>query len=562
MSNENGEARGGSQPSPWSAGHSEVSPPRLLLWASAPLCLAMPYLWMRPRLTTTGAPPLSIVSTTLILLGVCILSYGALRLSFVRVVSGLPYDTKVRQVLVWVVVGWIVLTTFLNIRCHDLMTESTEDTAIFEQSFWRTRSGVGFFDNTVEGQSHFGVHASFLLLLLYPLYHLYPSYGTLLACSNVCLGMSAIILFHLARRWMGERESLLVALIYLAHPVVLSQAAVNNFHELTLAVPCLLGLLYYLEVERSVPALVCAGLALLSKEDVALTVAALCLVQLLRRRLIWVSVLLGGGAVLWFALCIRVIIPHFNPHGLYRFIGGLSAYGDDWSSILTGIVTHPGQVLTSLVKTPRHLGFWYAMVQTSGLHLLLHSIMVVGAVPSLMENALYQNAGAPPSINSHYALLPALLLLTAAIQGAARGLSQEHSSGKLCRVLLSLLFINVGSFYYWLRPARYLPTPHAAARTRALAHVPREGAVLVPFYLLAKVARREACIASYGGFSPDRLTSYHCVVLDTNTPPQMAETAKPYYENYQALRRLLNRTRYFRLTFRDNGIEVYVSKSE
>jgi uncharacterized membrane protein len=151
-------------------------------------------------------------------------------------------------------------------------------------------------------------HFEPILLLLAPLYRLYPFAETLLVSQTLWLASGAGAVFLLAERLAHSRSiAVSLAVAYLAYPAVHGEN-LSGFHSITLAVPLFLWLLYFLEREAMRPYLIVLAILLLVREDVALALGAVGLVAIFsgsteRARMGFLTV---AAACLW-AIAVRAL---------------------------------------------------------------------------------------------------------------------------------------------------------------------------------------------------------------------------------------------------------------
>ena len=153
------------------------------------------------------------------------------------------------------------------------------DLGIFDQGVWLLSRFQDPFV-TIRGLPLFGDHASYILLLVAPLYWLWADPRLLLVLQVVCLAIPAVSIHLIGRRRLGSPlAGLAVAAAYLAFPA-LQWAAIWSFHPETLAAGFLGLAALAADRQRWRPMAIWLLLALLCKEDVGLVVA-------------------GFGALLW-----------------------------------------------------------------------------------------------------------------------------------------------------------------------------------------------------------------------------------------------------------------------
>ena len=176
-----------------------------------------------------------------------------------------------------------------------------------------------------EGFNLLGDHFHPLLVLLGPIFALFPHAFTLLVAQNALFGLAAAALTDGAIRLLGPRTGTLFGFAF-AFSWGLQGAVEAQFHEIAFAVPLLaLSLTAFLR-RRWVPCLLWAMPLVFVKEDLGLTVAALGIVLAVRSRRplgIWLAVW-GVG---WFALASLIILPLLNPHGAWAYSSSIDLPG-------------------------------------------------------------------------------------------------------------------------------------------------------------------------------------------------------------------------------------------
>ena len=216
-----------------------------------------------------------------------------------------------------------------------------------------------------------GDHFHPALVLLGPVYALFPSGLSLLVLQALLVALSAWPLTALAVRRLGRRPGIWVGALYvLSHGI---QGAVRSqFHEVSFALPLLaFGLCALLERRWRASVLWLAPLVLV-KEDLGLMVAVLGLVAWHRgaRRAGLGLAAWGAG---WFLLTTAVILPALNPRGQYDYADNL-AVGDvlgDPLGTLAGVLGPGEKVVTVLL-----------LVAMSGV-VGLRSPLLLAALPTL-----------------------------------------------------------------------------------------------------------------------------------------------------------------------------------
>ncbi len=176
-----------------------------------------------------------------------------------------------------------------------------------------------------------GDHFHPLLILLGPVYALFPTPFSLLVVQNLLFAVSVYVVTRFAMGELGRTSGLLLGGAY-ALSWGLQSAVEAQFHAISLAVPLLALAIVALLSRRWWWAAVLVMPLVFVKEDLGLTVALFGLILAVQWRSWWgLGVLVWGAG--WFLLTVLVLIPALNPEG-------------DWSQGsklgLSGLFNDPG----------------------------------------------------------------------------------------------------------------------------------------------------------------------------------------------------------------------------
>ena len=222
------------------------------------------------------------------------------------------------------------------------------DLGIFDQGVWLLSRFRDPFV-TIRGLPLFGDHASYILVLVAPLYRIWADPRLLLLLQAVGLAIPAVSVYLIGARRLGSRlAGLGAAAAYLAYPA-LQWASIWHFHPEALAAGFLGLAALAADRQRWRQMAIWLGLALLCKEDVGLVVAGF-------GALLWATghpsvgrrTLVAGLG--WFLLAALVLIPLANgrpsPHLELNF--GITGSGP--SAILGAVPTLAGNVWRSVTE--------------------------------------------------------------------------------------------------------------------------------------------------------------------------------------------------------------------
>lgn len=388
---------------------------------------------------------------------------GRLTPPVLRLDGWLQANSRWPAALALMIVAAAAVLAGYSIARHNAFNSKAYDLGLHAQVWWNTSQGR-LFAGSVEVDNYLGDHVSPIILPLAPLYRLWPDARLLLLLQAVALALGAWPLALLARRRLlphwpqgAHLAALLLALIYLSYPAL---GFVNRFefHEEVFAVPLLLAAFWALEARRLVVMSLALLLAMLTKEDVGLTVAAFGLWAWWRGRSGPVT-LSGSGAhlaparnasgespdptrdrrlqttglawaaigIAWSLLALFVIIPavrgaESDTLSRYAWLGNGPA------DILAGVIQNPGRVAGHLLGEPRRLWMLAKFLLPVGFLPLLSPAILI-ALPSLAINWLAGNLY-QASIYFHYAALTIPVVFAAAVYGMEHMAGGERGRGK------------------------------------------------------------------------------------------------------------------------------------
>jgi uncharacterized membrane protein len=200
--------------------------------------------------------------------------------------------------------------------------------------------------------THLGFHQTYFSYVIGIFYRLSPRCETLLIFQAMLLGFSAVPLYFVAKKHLGEWLACLVAVLYVLYPP-LHGANLYDFHYLPFAPFFLWLTLYFLQERRDGWAVVAVIFTLSVREDISslLAVLGLFLVLTGQRPKAGLVVTAVGGA--YFVILKMIIMP--------RFLGGHSSYvhqyqglvpegENSFGGVLKTAIGNPGFTMTSLLE--------------------------------------------------------------------------------------------------------------------------------------------------------------------------------------------------------------------
>jgi uncharacterized membrane protein len=375
--------------------------------------------------------------------------------------------------LAWTVVLFVIVRdAFLGFRLGRF------DLGNMVQAVWSTtqRRPLEMTDGaTGEQMSRLGAHVDPFLVLLAPLWAVWPSPLSLALAQIGVVSLGALPVLWLGRRHLGsERAAGLMALAYLAYPW-LAWSALGAIHPVTFAIPLYLFCVWFLDTDRLVLFGLCAVLAMSTGELMGLPVAGLGIWYALARGRRRAGSLITAAGAAWTCVAVLVVVPAARGessmyYGFYDEVGG-SPQG-----VIRMLFTDPATVLGALVEAHDIVYLVWLALPLAGLFVLAPGLALV-ALPQLLANGLSDfRSMTDPRYHSVAAVIP--FLVAATVLGVAR--LRPARRVRACGIVLALsatLAIAVGP---WSRVAGVTPLggrePILAERVAAL----RSAIALVP----------------------------------------------------------------------------------
>jgi uncharacterized membrane protein len=348
---------------------------------------------------------------------------------------------------------------------------------------------------TIRGLHLFGDHATFVHVLLVPVEDLLgPGLGPHLLplVQTLALAASALMLFALAREALPKAAARLVLAACLLYPA-LQDTWLEYYEPVNLAIPCLIGAYAAIRAGRDGRALAWSLLALVTTENVALSVAALGVYAIARgRRRLGASLVAGSAA--YVAVLMHFVFPALAPGG-YAYAGRL--YGDFAPSLPEAVATlaRPDHLAARLATSANGLYLAGLFVPVALLPLLAPSVLVLAVQLPLNMVSSWPYAR---EIQYHYVAPVVPFVFLALVRAFERGLAARHRKAAL--VVLAAGVVAGQAFFAspWLvpRPGRSFWRGLAAdAEERRdvsalLARIPAEASVSAHYRFLPHLARR------------------------------------------------------------------------
>ncbi len=437
--------------------------------------------------------------------------------------AGLPYKLTVTAnemdqsrrsygplvLLALAVLIYALVFSILTINRYAAFEARSQDMGNLNQAIWNLAHGNGFRFTNYEGiTSRLSLHVEPILLLIAPLYRLFPQVETLLILQATVVALGAVPLFALARyKLASEWAALAFALAFLLNPAM-QGANWYEFHPVTLAPTLLMAAFYFLVTGRTGWFALFAVLAAGCKEEIGLLVFMMgfyALVALRRPGVGLATMVLALGWSLFAVLGVQHTVAAGNIHwNRYAYLG------DSPAAIVQALLTQPGLVWQQL-QAANALRYLFLLLLPVAFTPLFGLDVFLLALPSLAINLLADFSPMHEVNALIYAapIIPFVMMggvygtarlqrwLARAWTGDAMTLApalQRMAATVLGGFVLAFALLSQGLFGYLPGGSNYLPltvTPHHQRAAAIIAQIPADAAVSAQDRLNPHVSGRE-----------------------------------------------------------------------
>jgi uncharacterized membrane protein len=410
------------------------------------------------------------------------------------------------------------------------------DVGVFDQAIWNSLHGRLFRVSIIpDSPTLLGQRFSPILLVFVPLYGLWSSPLVLLAAQTLALAGAAFPIYWFAREHLGYGLALAITLGYFLYPVV-EHTNLYEFHEAPFITLFFSLATFFLLRHRYIEFLVCLGLALLCKEEVAFTLVLFgAYVFFVQHRRLFGCVLAAFGFA-WGIFVLQLLIPflrsgefgggyYYFEHGLIGGTGRYGYLGTNLGEIVTTVLTRPDIILPQVLLPAKIEYMLHLLVPTALTTLLGIEIAVLGLatlVPILLSALPLQYA-----IWTHYAapLVPFVFFASViGLERIRRWFSARANKPALESALSVLVLSGSIATHYLYAPSplalrfqnsRYVVSARTWSGHQVVQDVPPQGVVLAQRELAPHLTQRE-WIYEYPYIADIRRADY--LILDEIQP--------------------------------------------
>ncbi|WP_437966224.1 DUF2079 domain-containing protein [Sorangium sp. So ce260] len=260
--------------------------------------------------------------------------------------------------------GYALFFSRLAITNHHALHTRTPDLGYYDNIFYQSIHGRPLGCSWLRAGYHGSAHFDPILVLLSPLYLIYPRAEFLLVLQSVWLGAGVIPVYLLARDKLEHRgKALLLAAVWALYPA-LHGANMYEFHSLALISPLVVWLLYFYETGRDRLYWVTLAVLLLCREDVSLLMCFIGLYAILdrragRTRLGWVTIATSLVYLVvvkvFFMTSAGIIMSGKDAYSFAYYYEELMPNRSGLGGLVISVLTNPVFALKVMLEEPKIL---------------------------------------------------------------------------------------------------------------------------------------------------------------------------------------------------------------
>ena len=301
------------------------------------------------------------------------------------------------------------------------------DMGIYDQAFWLVSRGKSWI--TVRGIDMWGHHTNLIAFAYAPFYWLGAGPSFLYVSQAIALGAGAIPVYLIAcDRLKSNWIAAFFALAYLMYAPI-QWIAWANFHPEALVITPMLFAWWFATRRNWGWCFGAVAVALSTREDAALAIFMMGLVLLATmwrradatRHDRYMAIVVSAIGVVWYLVCMRLVIPHFNrgqqPFYIDYFYGN---YGSSTTEIVGEMLKRPDRVVSDATQ-PDRLRFYRDLLLPWGGLPLGGPLQLTMALPQMLASVIGLSPYAR-MIRYQYTAIMIAPIVIAAIEGGALAL--------------------------------------------------------------------------------------------------------------------------------------------
>ncbi len=388
----------------------------------------------------------------------------------------------------------VLLFLYIGIMRHFAFSSAGIDMGATDQVLWNTVNGSFLFSSIDGNINHLGAHFEPVLLLISPLYFIWPNIIILIFLQALAVGLAVFPLYLIARKRLKSRLLVFAFILayFLSRP--LRGVGLLDFHNDVFLIPLSFASYYLLITRRNFWAVVAMLLMLCCKESAAILVLAYGIFTIAYLKRYRLGVFLLVLAISWWFAATGLVMPHFANTKAYPYLKWLP-FGPTYADNLSAVAKDP-MLLVKLLFSPQKLEFYLKLFLPLGLlSFLSPGHYVLFLLPLATQVAGSVNHGGMMTLTSHYPAHTLPVIFISAIYGAGRLIdrSGERVSVYLAAIIIffSLLFFGKSDGYKLSKFIRSAGQLHSSEVRGALKIIPQSASVCAVHRLAGHLTHRK-----------------------------------------------------------------------
>jgi uncharacterized membrane protein len=292
----------------------------------------------------------------------------------------------VKSPCTWLVLAAFVLYAAFAYNQYQQLQVGACDLGIFYQA----AHGWAFHlwpNVPIKGYSQIGDHFSPTFILLAPLLWVHDSPLTVVMAQAALLVASAIpIYLAIMRAWGSKTIASGITVAYLLS-IGIQNSVAFPVHEVMFSAPLIAWGLERAMAGKWTAASILIGCTVFAKEDMGLLVIMFAVFALRHRKWRHALALTLWGAFM-FILCLKVLIPHWNPNGFtYSNDYAKTLHSANFPDAVKYMLSHPRNTLHAIFNNPAKRDAWFHILAPVGFLCLASPIALMG-LPMMLTRML------------------------------------------------------------------------------------------------------------------------------------------------------------------------------
>lgn len=452
----------------------------------------------------------------------------------------------------WVSTGIVaLLNSAYSIWRHVHYESHAYDLGIFDQAIWHLSKFQVPASTVRDVANLFGDHFHPIIATLAPFYWVFHSPIVLLIAQGILFASIIPTAYFLARSLtLPAWSAAILAFAFSINPG-LTPALGFDFHEIAFAAP--LFILAFLFYEKKQWYLFAATIALLlmTKESMAIYVAAMGIAFLLKKT--WrIGLAILGTGITWYFLVTRLIIPSLATTHTYVYWDQYSYLAPSAQSIPLHMARHPWTFLHAFFNSPEKLRTLSLLFASFGVLFPLLSWTLLPIVFIVLAEKMWSSNIGVTLFQFHYQVMIVVVFAVASLYGIRNIIKKFPKAASALSaaipvfVLLLMLFVHWKTqsiAILWNSTVRSRPV---AAWNSALRSIPADASVSASDNFVPHLSQRNII------YRFPRIRDAQWVILDSNVP------SYPYTpERIADEQRLLENDPSWTLTNKVGSLTVY-----